>query len=141
MVYILKLIGGALVLLLVVGLLLGPGPGKNGTPTRQPGAQEPKLIPAELREQVTQEVEARGASRASAWALSYYVASDIVAEGLLPGITLEKAIELYKAFPSFSTEWNGLYCLIWRGKEADYMLDAGRHNWPWANLLATQIAS
>jgi len=140
MVYILKLIGGALVLLLVVGLLLGPAPGKNATSTRQPSSQELKVTPAELREQVTQEIQARGASRATAWALSYYVAGNVVAEGLLPGMTVGKAIELHKAFPSFTTEWNGLYCLIWRGREADYMLDAGRRSWPWSDLLATKIA-
>ena len=131
---VLELFVGGLVLLLLLGLLLS-GPGQSNVSSRP----EPAKPPALLREDVAQRLQAQGVPRAAAWPLSYFIAGDLVAEKLLPGITVEQALLLHRAFPNFTTEWDGLWRLIWRGKSIQFMLDSSRRAWPWADLLAGRI--
>ena len=131
---ILELIVGSLVLLLLLGLLFG-GPGKSGVSSRPETAKTSAL----LREEVTQELQVHGVPRATAWPLSYFVAGDLVTEKLLPGITVEQALLLHRKFPGFTTEWSGLWRLIWRGRPVQFMLDPSRHAWPWADILTGTI--
>lgn len=131
---ILELIAGTLLLLLLTGWLIG-GTGYDTTPPRN----EPAMTTAVSRDNVTQELEGRGVPRAAGWRLSYFIAGDVVTKKLLPGITIEQALLLHKAFPSFTTEWDGLWRLIWRGKPVQYMLAPAHQNWPWSDLLAGLI--
>ncbi len=132
---ILELIVGSLGLLLVIGWLIG-GAGHSGTTQIEGPKQQPSKTAAVLREETTQELEGRGVPRAAGWPLSYFIGSDVVTKALLPGITVEQSLLLYKAFPGFTTEWNGLWRLIWRGKSVQYMLAPAHRDWRWSDLLA-----
>ena len=132
---ILELIAGSLVLLLLTAWLIG-GAGHSGATQREGPKQGLSETAAVLREEATQQLEERGVPRAAGWPLSYFIGSDVVTKDLLPGITVGQALLLYKAFPRFTTEWNGLWRLIWRGKSVQYMLAPAHKDWRWSDLLA-----